>query len=194
MRRVLTLTALILSLAGIAAQVAAAGYQELLRDACRDEKVDGTYSQKDYREAIANIPADADQYTNCRDVLRAAQLAAARTQSGGGSTGSGGSGGSGGSSGSGAAAAPTAFGTDPLDGASPQERAAVAKAAGGGDAPVTVDGAVIEPSTFGAGRSVAGAVTDLPTPLLVVLALVALGALGALLLVLLQRVRDRRNA
>jgi hypothetical protein len=193
MRRVLTLTALILSLAGIAPQVAAAGYQELLRDACRDEKVDGTYSQKDYREAIANIPADADQYTNCRDVLRAAQLAAARTQSGGGSTGSGGSADAGGSAG-GAASAPTAFGTDPLAGASPQERAAVAKAAGGGDAPVTVDGAVIEPSTFGAGRSVAGAVTDLPTPLLVVLALVALGALGALLLVLLQRVRDRRNA
>ena len=63
--------------------VAQAGYQELLKDACRDERVNGTYSQKDYRDALANIPADADQYTNCRDVLRAAQLAAAQRAGGG---------------------------------------------------------------------------------------------------------------
>ena len=63
--------------------VALADYQELLKDACRDERVNGTYSQKDYRDALANIPADADQYTNCRDVLRAAQLASARTQAAG---------------------------------------------------------------------------------------------------------------
>ncbi len=63
--------------------VAAADYNELLKDACRDERVDGTYPQKDYREALANIPADADQYTNCRGVLRAAQLAAARAQAAG---------------------------------------------------------------------------------------------------------------
>ncbi len=63
--------------------VAQAGYQELLKDACRDEHVNGTYSQKDYTDALANIPADADQYTNCRDVLRAAQLAAASAQAAG---------------------------------------------------------------------------------------------------------------
>jgi hypothetical protein len=167
----------------VLASPARAGYDELLQDACQDERVDGTYSQKDYREALANIPADVEQYTNCRDVLRSAQLAAARAQAGG------------------SAAVPPAADPvttllaagDPLATATPQEQTAVAQATKQGGAPVTVAGQVVEPSTLGAGRAVAASLSDLPAPLLIALAITALGALAALLAVLVPRVRDRRQ-
>ena len=163
--------------------VAAADYNELLRDACRDERVNGTYSQKDYREALANIPADADQYTNCRAILRAAQLAAARAQAAGRS-----------------GAAPDPSGTigvlsspDPLATATPAQKQAVAVAVKSGGGPVTVAGQVVEPSTLGAGRAVAAAISDLPPPLLAALALIALIGIGALVILVIPRVRDRRR-
>lgn len=163
--------------------VAVADYNELLKDACRDERVNGTYSQKDYREALANIPADADQYTNCRDVLRAAQLAAARAQAAGRS-----------------GAAPVSADTigvlsspDPLATATPAQKQAVAAAVKAGGGPVTVAGEVVEPSTLGAGRAVAAGISDLPAPLLASLALIALIGVGALVTVLAPRVRDRRK-
>ena len=48
-----------------------------LLDDCQDGRIDGTYSQADYRRALRNIPSDFDQYTDCRRVIRRAQLAAA---------------------------------------------------------------------------------------------------------------------
>ncbi len=163
--------------------VAHAGYQELLKDACRDERVNGTYSQKDYREALANIPADADQYTNCRDVLSAAQLAAAGAQAAGRS-----------------GSAPVSNGTivaltapDPLATATPAEKQAVTQASESGSEPVTVGGEVLEPSTLGAGRAVAAGLSDLPAPLLAALSLIVLLGLGAIAFVLVPRVRDRRK-
>lgn len=163
--------------------LAVADYQELLKDACRDERVNGTYSQKDYREALANIPADADQYTNCRDVLRAAQLASARTQAAGRS-----------------GAAPTSSRTisvlsapDPLADATPAQKQAVAVAVKTGGGPVTIAGEVVEPSTLGAGRAVAAGLSDLPKPLLAALALIALIGIGATATLVIPRVRDRRR-
>jgi len=163
--------------------VARADYQELLKDACRDERVNGTYSQKDYRDALANLPADADQYTSCRDVLRSAQLAAARAQAAG-RTG----------------AAPVANGTlaalsspDPLATATPEQKQAVAVAAKTGGAPVKVGGEVVEPSTLGAGRAVAAGISGIPDALLATLALVALFGVAALATVIVPRVRDRRR-
>ncbi len=44
---------------------------------CQDGKIDGTYTAAEYREALASIPTDVDEYTDCRAVLRAAQLRAA---------------------------------------------------------------------------------------------------------------------
>ncbi len=164
--------------------VALADYQELLKDACRDERVNGTYSQKDYREALANIPADADQYTNCRDVLRAAQLASASAQAAGRS-----------------GAAPASSRTisalsapDPLATATPAQKQAVAAAVKTGGGPVTIAGEVVEPSTLGAGRAVAAGLSDLPGPLLAALALIALIGVGATVSVLVPRVRDRRRS
>ena len=163
--------------------VARADYQELLKDACRDELVNGTYSQKDFRDALANIPADADQYTNCRSVLRTAQLAAAGAQAAGRS-----------------GAAPVSSTTigaltaaDPLATATPAQKQAVAVAVKAGGAPVKIGGEVVEPSTLGAGQAVAAGISDLPAPLLAALLLIALLGAGAVLAILVPRVRDRRR-
>lgn len=164
--------------------IAVADYNELLKDACRDERVNGTYSQKDYRDALANIPADADQYTNCRAVLRAAQLAAARAQAAGRS-----------------GTAPLSADTigalsspDPLATATPAQKQAVAVAVKSGGRPLTIAGKVVEPSTLGAGRAVAAGLSGLPRPLLAALALIALIGVGAIVTVLVPRVRDRRRS
>ena len=104
--------------AAATATAAHADYRDLIMDACReDERVDGTYSQKDYREALANLSDDQLQYTDCEAILRGAQRAAARAQSGNG--------------GAGATEIDKLIagaGGDPLAGATQQERTAVEQA------------------------------------------------------------------
>ena len=92
MRRLLTATFLLLLLLPAAHALAADNPSDLLVDACRDEKVDGTYSQRTYKRALDQLPADSDQYTACRDVINRARLAALNNRrsnknSGGGGTG-----------------------------------------------------------------------------------------------------------
>src|SRR3954468_1527750 len=102
MRRLLIATSLLLLLLPAAAAIAGDNAQDLLVDACRDEKVDGTYSQRTYKKALSQLPADSDQYTACRDVINRARLAALnnrRQSGGGGQTGGGGTGGGGNASG-----------------------------------------------------------------------------------------------
>src|SRR3954470_2152707 len=109
MRRLLTATFLLLVLLPAAQALAADNPSDLLIDACRDEKVDGTYSQRTYKRALNRLPADSDQYTACRDVINRARLAALNNRgrsSGGGnspstSTSAGGGGSSAGSGGGG---------------------------------------------------------------------------------------------
>jgi hypothetical protein len=184
--KLLTCALLALSLGGaLHAPPAEANYRDLILDACRqDEKVDGTYSQKDYREALRNLSDDQLQYTNCEAIIRAAQLAAARAESGGGRPST--------------ADALIAGGHgDPLANATPAERAAVNQAvkvaATSGGAPVTVGGAVVDPSNLGAGRAVANTAGDLPAPLLAALTIAALAAIAALVSLIANRVRDIRQ-
>ena len=150
-----------------------ASYEELLLDACgRDGKVNGTYSPQDYREALANIPADADQYSDCRAILRAAQLAAA----------------------SGQETLSPAAAADILASATPEEQAAIDEAVQSSDGnAVNVGGTVVSPASYGAGREVAAGISDLPTPLKAALGLLAAGALAALLTAIVPRVRARFN-
>jgi hypothetical protein len=138
----------------------------VIRDCTDDGRVQGHYSQSEYRDALAHMPSDVDEYTDCRDVIRRAQLAAAR--------------GSGGGNGSGGAkppvSEPPAAGTDPLAAATPQERAGVDKAvATARSAPVKIGHTLLRPGTLGTRTS--SAVSDIPTPLLIALILVAAGAL-----------------
>ncbi len=189
LRRALVATAMLLFLLVPAA--AHANYKDLLKDACRDQKVNGTYSQKDYRDALDNLPADADQYTDCRAVLTAAQLAAAGAQ---GSSGGGGGGGGGSSQPNSVPAAGGAIRSRPRRRPRrPPSRRPPSRPRRPAHGPVDVGGVRIEPSALGAGRPVAASISDLPAPLLVALGLLALAVLAAVALVVIPRVRARRD-
>ncbi|MEZ5120415.1 MAG: hypothetical protein R2736_02365 [Solirubrobacterales bacterium] len=191
MRRTFLLTFLLVLLSAAAAH---ASQIKLIRD-CQDGSLSGHYSQKELRTALANLPSDVDEYTNCRDVIRAAQLSgvSGSTPGGGGTGGTGGitgggTGGTGGGTTGGGAtkpktgSAPGAFGgfsgypADPETGATAQERRAVDEAQA-----VPVENTAV-------------AAAALPTPLIVALALGALGLLILGALDLRRRVVARRGA
>jgi hypothetical protein len=215
MRRLLIATFLLLLLLPAGRALAGDNPSDLLIDACRDEKVDGTYSQSTYRKALKQLPADSDQYTACRDVINRARLAAldrqssnpgssgssgsSSTGSGGGGNAGGGSSGGGGTTGSGAGATATTklpscngckgSGTL-LDTATPDERKGVKDAERNGSRPVRIGGRLLTPGAVG---SLSSDSRTLPTSLIVLLA-----ALGACLLALAgvtgwNRVRARRT-
>ncbi len=152
------------------------GGSKLLIDACRDEKVDGTYSQKDYSKALSELSTDADQYSACRSVIERARLAAL----GGGKGGSGGGGAGGG-------AAPAAGGdtgasgdagrADPLASATPAQRKAVAAAGRAGSKPVALGGTLVRPGALGLGHLSRDG-HNVPVPLIVLLAALGLAVLG----------------
>ena len=62
---------------------ALASGSSVIRDCTDDGQLSRHYSQKDLQSALANLPTDVDEYTNCRDVIRRAQLGGGQ----GGSTG-----------------------------------------------------------------------------------------------------------
>jgi hypothetical protein len=201
MRRLLLATSVLFVLLPAGGAIARDRPQDLLIDACRDEQVDGTYSQRTYRRALDQLPADSDQYTACRDVINRARLAALNNRnnnagdssgagsSGGGNTGSvagggartgssgarsgsgGGRSGGGSSSGSSDSSRPS---VDVLETATPKEQNAVKEAAESGSGPVRIGGQLLQPGAVG---SLSNGHRDLPTSLVIVLA-----ALGACLL------------
>lgn len=173
----------VVALGGAAPAAWADKADQLLLEACRTGTVSGKYSQSDYRKAISRIPADSDQYTDCRDVLRRAQLAAA---GGGGGSSSGGGGGGGGTGGP-AIDPATGIRADPLSSATPEERAEVASVAKGGGAGFALAGKPIKPGEPG---SLAG--STMPSNLIVLVVLVALLALGSSAWTVTTRVRARR--
>lgn len=75
----------------------------VVRDCAEDGSVDGTYSNKDKRAALDKIPADLDEYSDCRSAIKAsmdnggpkAGSANSKGDAGGGGAGSGSGGGSG---------------------------------------------------------------------------------------------------
>lgn len=174
----------------------------VVKDCANDGKLDKTYSQSDYANALANLPADVDEYSDCRDVIQRARLGGSSSSngssgsgsSGSGSTGSGTTGGGttggGGTGDTGAATSGPA--ADPLLDATDAERAAFEKAIANGDAPVKLDGRPIYPGTLGGAKT--NGLSDLPAPLLAILALLALGAFGAAALGTRRLVHGRRPA
>ena len=67
------------------AQAQASG-DDVLKDCSTNGHLTKKYSQREYRQALAHIPSDLDEYTDCRDQIRHAQLGLG----GGGGTGGGG--------------------------------------------------------------------------------------------------------
>ncbi|HWH93536.1 MAG TPA: hypothetical protein VNT03_06715 [Baekduia sp.] len=170
---------------------------------CADGSIDKSYSQKDYADALANIPADLDEYTDCRSQIQRKQLggsggSGSSNDGGGGTSGGatgGGSTGTGGGSGSAAGGDTGASGggqADPLAGATDAERVAFAKAVESGAAPVHLDGRPIYPGELGGARS--SGLSDLPAPLLAILALLVLAGVGAAGLGTRRLVLGRRTA
>lgn len=185
---------LILVLTLVPAARAMASPTDVILDCENNGRLDHAYTQKELRGALAHLPSDIDEYTNCRDIIRGAQLAAAGGGSGGsgGSSGSsgttgGGSGSGGSGSGAGTTSAPGDFGgfsgvpANGEQGASAAERQALADARSAGGQAVPIGGAAIVPGAVDR-RTTAVSGSVLPTPLWIVLAIGAAGliALGAL--------------
>jgi hypothetical protein len=188
--RIATVLALVAALAVPA--LAHASGSDVVKD-CNDHgALTRSYSQKDYSDALAHMPTDVDEYTDCRAIIRRAQLSGG-AGGGGGGGGTGGSAGApgGGTGGDGGASGGGGF-ADPLQTATPQERASFAKAVVAGAVPVTLDGRPVTPGSLGGADGTS--LSDLPTPLLVVLALLAAGGLGATGLGTRRLVLGRRPA
>jgi hypothetical protein len=167
----------------VAPTAADAGTTALFHD-CADGVLSKHYTAKQIGDALKSIPADVDEYSDCRVLLRRAQLLGA----GGGGSASRGGFGPGGSSASGAGSSP-ASGTaptgaadssgdtpqadprDPLASAKPEQRAAFERAVAAGAAPVALDGhpiAIAQPPS-----------RTLPTSLRALLGLLLVGGLSA---------------
>lgn len=180
MRLLLTTIAL---LAVLAPASFAASRNEIIRDCSDDGRLDGNYTAAELRDARKNLPADVDEYTDCRDVLRRAELAASGGSSSGGGATSSGFGGvvPGGPGGTGGA---------PLTPGTPEEAAALEAARNDPGAPVAVGGEKVVPGASGLASYAAR--HELPWPLIAALVLLGLAAIGASVPAIRRRVLNRR--
>jgi hypothetical protein len=110
------------------------------------------FSQQDYRRALQELPTEVEEYSDCANLIRKAQLAAA----GGGASGAG----------TGAVATPL----------TPAERSALRRVPQTGAAPLVVGGEIIRPGVVHA--DIASALSSLPDPLLALLAFLLACALA----------------
>ena len=144
-----------------------------------------TYTQSEYRSALNQLPADVEQYSPCRDAIRAAARGAGLS----GSSGGGGTPASPGSWG-GSPVPGVPVGVDPLATVTPEERAKIATAAETGGGTIALDGRPVDPSALGA--ATISSPLDLPTPLLLLLVCTAIGVLAIAARGLEPHVRKRR--
>jgi len=180
MRKPLLILSTLLALLALASPALGSG-KTVINDCSDDEVLSKTYTQKEYRDALAQLPADADQYGNCRDIIARAQDRAAskggsksatRDGSGSGATTGGGSSSSGGQ---GPSSAPA---SDQLAAASEADRAAAAEAART-QAPVAAPPAGPAVNAADVARAPdSGGFADIPAPILILLALLLVGALA----------------
>jgi hypothetical protein len=132
--------------------------QDVIRDCSEDGVLNHHYSHSELTKALAQLPSDIDEYTDCRAVIRSAQL-----RSAGGKRG-------------------VPAGVDTTTPASANEQKKVDAAHSNG--PVQIGGKGVVPGASGAPAKAAGFGTDLPP--LVLAVLIALGAamIGAAVLTL----------
>ncbi len=189
MRRLLLLTTL--ALLATTASASASGL-DVIRDCTDDEVMSKTYTQKEYRDALRQFAADGDQYGNCRDVIRRAQAAAAAAkQKPDGGTGAGGAAGGAAPPSGGAGAIGSAPAAEQLESATGAERKAVESARETPAGAVSLDNATVDPAKVGTAPGVSS-VADLPTPLVIMLALLLAGALAVAGLRVRRLVNARR--
>jgi hypothetical protein len=165
--RLMALISLLVAGLALPAVAAAQGGDEVIRDCAQDGDLDKEYSDEELEEAEENMPSDVDAYSNCRDVIRAAQAGGRGGSEQVGGAGTGGTGGSGGDGG------PNAGDTSGTDRSTPSDRTELdnrADASRNDEAP-TVDNAL--PAGADAGDD-----SGLPTAALVAIALLGLAAVG----------------
>jgi hypothetical protein len=146
----LLLPAVLLLGASFAATPAAADVGETIIQRCTHGQSLAGFSPSAYSKALRELSADAEEYTNCSTLIRAAQLAAASGHRAGVLPG---------------VVAPIA--------ATPAEQRALKTAARSGGKPVRIGGDVVRPGVVHA--TVASALSSLPTPVLAILALLLAG-------------------
>jgi hypothetical protein len=194
MRRTIFLALLAALLFAPATRASTDPIRTIQRD-CSDSVLQGSYSVSDLRKARETLPTDADEYSDCRDVLSRA-IAQKTANSGGGDTS--------GTPDATATATPATT-ADPGAPAQPETKSddsTVATDPGVETGPVTPqDWNAVAGGTNEGGRTVAMKGRDvsamlaadvgrngLPGTLLIALALLGVGSLVALLLPLLRRV------
>src|SRR4051794_1382732 len=128
---------------------------DVIRDCSEDGVLNHHYSHSELTKALDKLPSDLDEYTDCRAVIRNAQL-----RSAGGRKGAGGP-----------------AGVDTQAPVSPDEQRKVDEAAHG-DGPVDIGGRSIVPGASGAPFKAAGFGTDLPPLVLAVLIAIVASMIG----------------
>jgi hypothetical protein len=131
---------------------------DVIRDCSEDGSLDKHYSQRELSGALDNLPSDLDEYTDCRTVIRRAQLAGAKGKEKKGRPGV----------------------LDHVDRSSPinpDEQRSLDEATGS-SGPVHIGGRPIRPGAAGATFAQAGLGTDLPSSVLI--SLIGLGAVTLL--------------
>jgi hypothetical protein len=141
-------------LAWLATAASADTGTKIIERCTHGQSLDG-FSQQDYRRALQELPTEVEEYSDCANLIRRAQLAAAG--SGGGSGGAGN-----------APLIPT-----PL---SLSERSALNKVPKSGARPLRVGGQTVHPGVVHA--DIASVFSSLPDPLLAVLAFLLACALA----------------
>jgi hypothetical protein len=140
---------------------ALASADEVIRDCSKDGRIDGKYSNEELRRARDNLPADLDEYSDCRDTIAAAIK--------------------GDSDRSGGTRSPGIGGTDPAGETAAQatDQSDLAAITQGEDAPpLSVGGNSVEPDDSGF-FNLGGAGNELPLPLLLALILLCVLAIAS---------------
>jgi hypothetical protein len=133
----------LVSLAALAATASADTGTKII-ERCTHGQSLGGFSQQDYRRALQELPTEVEEYSDCANLIRRAQLATA--------SGGGGSGGAG----------------PPVTPITQEERNQLDKIATSGAKPLSIGGQAVHPGVVHA--DIASAFSSLPDPLLAVLA------------------------
>ena len=169
--RTTTTLVAVLAVMAVAAMPAFSSPMSVIRDCSEDGVLNGKYSQSELDGALEQLPSDLDEYTDCRSVIRRAQL---------------------GSAGDKRRARRPASAADRVDAATPpsgEEQQEIARAAGSDD-PVRIGKVGVRPGGSGEPFDSTAFGTDLPPLVLVAL----LGLVGALISGLALAVRRRLGA
>jgi hypothetical protein len=149
-----------------AAPIAGADVGATIINRCTHGQSLSGFSQQAYRKALREMPTEVEEYSDCANLIRRAQLAAAR----------------GGGAGAGSVAIPL----------TPVERDRLKSALKAGSAPLLVGSQIVRPGVIHA--DIASALSSLPTPLIAILAFMLVCALLLAGGVLRNRVRAHRSS